>query len=325
MFKKPEDQEKTGILDSIKEDRYVLIVAVAVLLFISGAIIAFQPALQNESQALAPVTMLSASVQDGNVSLSWKASDSAAAIGYDIYLSIEPDVLGGKINTEPISGLSYMDTVAVPGTYYYTIRTVSETGDDGNTVQLQIIAEAPAAPTSLFISINDGAEYTNEGSVSLSLSADGAQECRYKNTEDSEWGEYEEYQASKRWELGSGEDGLRSVEYQCKGNDGTESEIISGSIILDSQVPIFWYALSTSGGAAQATVIVTNETAANSIACTPIIDLSEGEPFIIDIDSGTGSYTYIRQLNPGSHSFSLSCHDEAGNAKSTMPRAFQVK
>ena len=125
MSKKPEDQEKTGILDSIKEDRYVLIVAVAVLLFISGAIIAFQPALQNEASIIKPVTSFTASVNSQEVSLSWKASTSTGVIGYDIYRSGESGALGEKINGNPVTGLEYSDIVDSSGIYYYTIRVVS--------------------------------------------------------------------------------------------------------------------------------------------------------------------------------------------------------
>ena len=124
MSKKPEDHEKQGLLDSIKEDRYILIVAIAVLVFISGAIIAFQPALQNEASIIKPVTSFTASVNSQEVSLSWKASTGTGVIGYDIYRSGESGTLGEKINSNPITGLEYSDIVDSSGIYYYTIRVV---------------------------------------------------------------------------------------------------------------------------------------------------------------------------------------------------------
>jgi hypothetical protein len=92
-----------------------------------------------------------------------------------------------------------------------------------------IILVKPAVPRDLSISINGGASTTDSVFVTLSLSAVGAEECRYSNDKIF-WSAYEPYTETKEWKLESGE-GEKTVYYQCRNKNG-ESEIVSASITL---------------------------------------------------------------------------------------------
>ena len=135
----------------------------------------------------------------------------------------------------------------VPSTYKFvpsdngkkTITVVLyRTGNQTFTVKdaqanVEVVSSAilvkPAVPRELSIAINGGAETTDSALVTLSLSAVGAEECRYSNDKVF-WSAYEPYTESKEWKLESGE-GERTVYYQCRNKNG-ESEIVSASIVL---------------------------------------------------------------------------------------------
>jgi len=98
-----------------------------------------------------------------------------------------------------------------------------------------VISVKPAVPRNLSILINGGAETTDSPLVTLSLSAVGAEECRYSNDKIF-WSDYEPYTEVKEWKLESGE-GERIVYYQCRNKNG-ESEIVSARIILTQKFGI---------------------------------------------------------------------------------------
>jgi hypothetical protein len=87
------------------------------------------------SEALASpnVQQRSASASAGpqhSVSLSWKASPSAV-VGYNVYRRGTAGVV--KLNSEPVTGTSYVDRVVQPGqTYFYVIKAVSARGTESS-------------------------------------------------------------------------------------------------------------------------------------------------------------------------------------------------
>lgn len=78
--------------------------------------------------------MFSVTITQGaaySVALTWTASPSAGVTGYNVYRSI---ISGGyyvKINSTPVSGLSYVDGTALDGTtYYYVLTSVDDAGNE---------------------------------------------------------------------------------------------------------------------------------------------------------------------------------------------------
>jgi hypothetical protein len=63
--------------------------------------------------------------------LTWAASPSSEASGYNVYRSNVSGTGYAKINSTPISGLSYTDATVVNGqTYYYVTTAVDSSGDE---------------------------------------------------------------------------------------------------------------------------------------------------------------------------------------------------
>ncbi len=296
------DDSERGFIDMIKEDRYVLIVAVAILIFIASSSIA----LFSENEYVEPVPGVNATVKGGMVSLVWQASPSPVS-GYDIYRSSEEGVLGKKLNSAPIAGHTYSEQLS-PGDYYYTVRATSGNLDDGNTRQLKVRVGL-VVPTGVSLKINDGADYSNSQSVTLTISATNAKECRFRNDLDSEWSAWETYKETKAWILSAGADGRREVGVQCR-NTG-ESAAVSASVILDRTAPQLSYSSSFEGGVFSMELGIT-ESVSPSVSCTITRDgVAQGAT--IAMSGGHATYLYSTTFQPGTHSVSVECSDEAGN------------
>jgi len=66
-----------------------------------------------------------------SVELSWTASTSSNATGYNIYRSTSPDGPFTKINSTPVLGTEYTDTTVASGmTYYYAATSVDLDGGE---------------------------------------------------------------------------------------------------------------------------------------------------------------------------------------------------
>lgn len=312
------DENQKGFLDAIREDRYVLIVAVAILIFIASSSIALVSTAPQD--VIAPVPEVSATVDGAEVSLSWNASKTAAVTGYDVYRSDRQGVLGAKLNAAPIAGLAYKDTV-LAGTYYYTLRALANSTDDGNNKQLEVRVEE-IIPAGLSITINEGGNYATSKTVTLHLSAKDAKECRYKNDDDPDWGAWGPYMVAKIWTLSAGGDGERIVAYQCR-NSG-ESNIALATVTLDENAPIVVYTITPYAGAVQINLVV-KDAVSPTAKCDLRVD-GAAEPAVIQLSSGVGSKVYYQaQLSAGEHTFSVRCTDEAGNVKSTAEQKVAVQ
>ena len=94
-------------------------------------------------------------------------------------------------------------------------------------------------PTNPSITINSGAQYTNDPNVTLSLSASdshsGVADVRLHN-EGTGWSDWQSYATSKSWTLTAG-DGTKTVTVQFRDAAGNESGTASDNIILDTTPP----------------------------------------------------------------------------------------
>jgi uncharacterized membrane protein len=76
-----------------------------------------------------------------SVLLNWDVSASSAAIGYNVYRSEVSGSGYGKVNSTPISTLTYTDGTTMSGqTYYYVLTSVDSSGDEsGFSTELRIV------------------------------------------------------------------------------------------------------------------------------------------------------------------------------------------
>jgi fibronectin type 3 domain-containing protein len=65
-----------------------------------------------------------------DVILSWSASSSPGVIGYNVYRGLTSGGEGSTpVNSDPISGTTYVDTNVTAGkTYYYVLTSVNTNG-----------------------------------------------------------------------------------------------------------------------------------------------------------------------------------------------------
>lgn len=309
-------EDKKSIIDYIKEDRYVLIMAVAILIFIASSSLAI---ISSPGEIISPVPSVSVNVESGVVYLNWLPSKTDSVSSYDIYRSSEEGALGIKVSSVPSKKLSYAERVS-PGTYYYTIRASTGQEDDGNTRQVKVVV-LEIVPTKISVKINNGEQYSSSQTVTLHLSAQDARECRYKNDEDLDWSAWEPFRTEKTWTLSGGGDGERIVAYQCR-NTG-ESEIALASVKLDKTAPVVVYFLTALIGEVQMNIVV-KDVISPTVSCTINRDNVE-EKVDINLSSGTGYYVYKKQMTSGQHTFGLKCTDEAGNVKEIPLQTITVK
>ncbi|MFH1222672.1 MAG: Ig-like domain-containing protein, partial [Candidatus Micrarchaeota archaeon] len=159
-------------------------------------------------------------------------------------------------------------------------------------------------PTLLSLDILE-APYTNSQSVTLSLFARNAEQCRYAN-EDGSWSNYELYEVESYWQLTAGDD-AKTVSYQCKNGD-KESEIVTASITLDTTAPEV--TLSASGSKSSVAIETqTSDSLSGVKTCQVYIDGNSVDSF----PGGDYSKQYTTNLATGVHTISVSCKDAAGN------------
>ena len=87
-------------------------------------------------------------------------------------------------------------------------------------------------PSELKIVINNDDYSTDKNEVILSLHAEGALECRYKNSGVDYWSSWTTPVSKRVWSLTSGL-GEKEISYQCRSNNGY-SGIASDSILVVS-------------------------------------------------------------------------------------------
>ena len=98
----------------------------------------------SEMSASTNVQQRSASAPAGlqhSVNLSWKASPSAV-VGYNVYRRGASGVV--KLNSEPVTGTSYVDRTVQPGqTYFYVTKAVNARGTE-STPSNEVRADIPS-------------------------------------------------------------------------------------------------------------------------------------------------------------------------------------
>jgi hypothetical protein len=125
----------------------------------------------------APASVTATAKAAGKITVSWNASSSTNASGYDVYRST-----GGaytKLNGSPLSGTSYDDTATTSGTAYtYKVRAVLSSpaleSVDSATATATADSTAPGQPTAIALANGGGTgnayiNSANASSVSVSV------------------------------------------------------------------------------------------------------------------------------------------------------------
>lgn len=168
---------------------------------------------------------------------SWNTPfDTSGIAGYSYVLNqISTTIPDETIDTTDNSK-SYLDLS--DGIWYFHLRARDNAGNWGPASHY--VVKIDRQPPSGSILINDGAEFTNSTSVTLTLTyfdaTSGVSQVRYSN--DGIWDTelWEKPSIRKTWTLTPG-DGLKTVYYQVKDNAGLISTTYFDEIILDTTPP----------------------------------------------------------------------------------------
>ncbi len=119
---------------------------------------------------------------------------------------------------------------------------------EGNRARVTIEVTVDNSPPTGSITIDAGARYTSEMTVTLELEADDGQGeiagMQFTQDNASEFTEIEEYVASRQWVLGAGE-GEKVVGVRFVDTAGNASPTYAASIVVDSEPPGDWSRVET--------------------------------------------------------------------------------
>lgn len=166
------------------------------------------------------------------------------------------------------------------------------------------------------IEINSGTQYTNSGTVTITLSLTDANsnvaEMRFSN-DNSYWSDWQGFITTKSWSL-EGEEGVNTVYVQFKDNTGLTSTY-SASIILDVTAPI------ANAGSSQ-TIIQGTAVSFDGSASHDSSGITSYYWEFGDAEASTGAAPTHTYLDVGTYTVKLLVTDGAGNTAQTNINIF---
>ncbi|RLF42303.1 MAG: hypothetical protein DRN12_00720 [Thermoplasmata archaeon] len=197
--------------------------------------------------------------------------------------------------------------------------------DAGNTkIASDSITLDTIAPSDLSISINNGASYTNNITVTLTLSANGGPVYNWLSNNGINWNRYQ-YSTTQTWNLSNGE-GLKTVYYKARDSAGNNATAVTATITLDTTSPTPVTLSSPSAGETLSTQTPTfSWNDPNSDTGQFKIEILQSGSVIQSsyLNSSTTSYT-AETLAEGSYSWKVTVYDLANNSATTSQRSFTV-
>ncbi len=232
--------------------------------------------------------------------------------------------------------LNMTEWITKVNTYSFTLPS----GADGSrTVYLKVRDEAgnvkttsdsitvdTQGPTSLSISINDGASYTNNRTVTLALSASGGPETIWLSNNGDTWESYD-YATSKTWELAE-TDGLKTVYYKASDSAGNNATQTTATITLDTVNPSQVTLSSPESGATlsnQNPTFEWNNPNSNSSTRRFKIEILQSGNTVQSAYTNTSTNSYTADtLAEGSYSWKVTVYDMANNSATTSQRSLTI-
>jgi len=207
-------------------------------------------------------------------------------------------------------------------TVYLKVRDEAgnvKTTSDSITVDTQ-------GPTSLSMSINSGASYTNNRTVTLTLSASGGPETIWLSNNGDSWQSYD-YATSKTWEL-SESDGLKTVYYKASDSAGNNATQTTATITLDTVNPSQVTLSSPTSGATlsnQNPTFSWNNPNSNSSTRRFKIEILQSGNTVQSAYTNTSTTSYTADtLSEGSYSWRVTVYDMANNSATTSQRSLTI-
>ena len=225
--------------------------------------------------------------------------------------------------SETETTLTYVTLSSQPdGTHDFSVRANDNTGNIG-AYGNHVFKIDTTDPTGSII-ISNGATYTTTTSAALSLSysdsGSGVDQVRYSNDGTWDTEPWEAVASSRSWTL-TGGDGSKTVYCQVKDRAGRSSQTYSDTVILDTTRP----------PAPSPDDKVTGWSRYNTTTFTwsPSSDISGIAGYYYKVDTGseintTSTSAPLNQQRDGTHNFSVSAVDNAGNIGAYGSHEFKI-
>lgn len=253
---------------------------------------------------------------NATVTLSITASDAT-------YMKIDNNTDFANMTDWIPKSSSYVFTLPnTDGTHTVYLKVKDDAGNTKVTSDSIILDTTP--PSGLSILINNGAAYTNNQTVTLTLSANGGPAYNWLSNDGNTWTGYT-YSTTQTWNLSSG-DGTKTVYYKASDTAGNNATAVTATIILDTVPPSPVTLSSPSSGATVTTQTPTFSWAdPNSNTRQFKIEILQSGSVIQSsyLNSSTTSYT-AETLAEGSYSWRVIVYDMANNSATTSQRSFTV-
>jgi len=239
------------------------------------------------------------------------------------YMKIDNDTNFANMTTWIPKSDSY--TFTIPNTDGVHTVYLKVKDDAGNTkITSDSITLDTTPPSDLSISINNGATYTNNRTVTLTLSASGGPTYNWLSNDGSTWTRYQ-YSTTQTWTIPEG-DGLKTVYYKASDSSGNNATAVTATITLDTLPPSPVTLLSPSSGATVSTQTPTfswSDPNSNTKRFKIEILQSGSVTQSSYLNSSTTTYT-AETLAEGSYSWRVTVYDMANNSATTSQRSFTV-
>jgi len=178
-------------------------------------------------------------------------------------------------------------------------------------------------PPSGFIKIAEGASYTNQASVKLTLSGydeeSGIDQMRLSN-DGATWTEWETYTNSKKWTL-TPSDGTKTVYVQYKDKAGLESQVYQDTIELDATPPTITINSPSHSSEINSFTTEVQWTGTDTGSGIDHYEVSiDGDSWV---NVGNKATHALSSLTDGSHTVEVKAIDKAGNL-ATASSSFTV-
>ncbi|MEW6069522.1 MAG: Ig-like domain-containing protein, partial [Candidatus Thermoplasmatota archaeon] len=249
-------------------------------------------------------------VVTNTLTLSWSGSDDASGVSYyELQVDNNNDFASPEFSTITTSA-SATTSLLLDAIYYWRVRAIDNAGNPGDW-QTRTFTINTGPPTDLIITINDGAQFTNSTSVTLTLSASSnAYEMCFSN-DNSTWSLRETFASTKAWTLAGGDDGIRIVYFKCRSVSGNESKAACDTIILDTTAPTLEISKPQNGTITNKEKIMIEGSVRdlNGIETAEILV----NDAIYQLTLESGNFTYLGSLSNGTNIITLRAKDVAQN------------
>ncbi|OGF47566.1 MAG: hypothetical protein A2452_11580 [Candidatus Firestonebacteria bacterium RIFOXYC2_FULL_39_67] len=211
-----------------------------------------------------------------NVTLTLSATDANAGMGAGAEMQFSNT--GTTWVTYAYAATSTWTLATGTGTATVYAKFSDALGNWTSSSVTNMIVLDTTGPTNCSIVINNGDSYTNNTTVALAVYAEdadsGVSEMQFMN-ETGSWSTPEAYAVTKSWNI-TGGDGVKTVNVRYKDNAGNWSEIISGTITLDTTGPVGSIDINSGAIYTKSTIVTLNLSATDHYSGVNQMQFKEG-------------------------------------------------